>query len=315
MSMFIALSVAAAMMAQDPPARPAPSTDPATRLSDVEVVGQRTEQQARAFVEEVSSPPNGTRPARWNTGICPSVTGMRADMAQYMIDRIARTALDAGAEIEGPGCEPNVIILATDNGRQLAADLVSGARRGFRPSPYGGASLNRAALVDFQATTAPVRWWHVNQMIEPNSGTVIVNQPGDDPQTIEVHDASRMRSNVRYDLAWVIIILDMSRMEGVQFGALSDYVAMVTLTQVDPNLDVSGTDSILNLFDGGYDNAGLSSWDRDFLSAMYSIPDNRATARQQTRMLTYNLVNARQDVAEDGETAQEDSAEAQRPQP
>lgn len=295
---LISAAFGAFLLLQDPGARD-PGADAATQLEDIEVIARRLEQQATSFVEQASSPPSGTRPARWNREICISVTGMRVDMAQYMIDRVAQTAVDAGVDVQGPGCQPNVVIFATDNGQALATELVSGSRRAFRPFVFGGRTYNRQELARFQASQAPVRWWHVNLMVEPESGMIVQNVIGDEVcmqmngvgciAGLDVRDMSRMRSNVRFDLAWVIIILDMSKMEGVQFGALSDYVAMVSLTQVDPYATLPDTESILNLFNQGPGGEHLSSWDRQYLSSLYSTTTNRASASSQASSVSYRL--------------------------
>ncbi|MBU4136675.1 MAG: hypothetical protein KJ690_09700, partial [Alphaproteobacteria bacterium] len=81
--MFAALASALVLASapQDgPPAAPA-QEQPAGQLDDVLVDGRRLEDAARAFIEEVGAPPPGTRPGRWNSEICVSVTGMQPRFA------------------------------------------------------------------------------------------------------------------------------------------------------------------------------------------------------------------------------------------
>ena len=52
--------------------------------------------------------------------------------------------------------------------------------------------------------------------------------------------------------------------------ALTDYVAMVVLAQIDPRADFSQQPSILSLFETPTAVGGLTDWDRDYLQAVYS---------------------------------------------
>jgi len=300
-------SLALAVAPQSAPQPPGVAEQDAGRLADIIVDGRRMEEAARSFIEEIGAPPPGTRPGRWNSEICISVTGMQERYAQYLIDRVAVAALDAGAEVLGPGCKPNVIILATSDGPALASHLVDEVGLGFRPA-VSSTNLGRRALEHFRSSDAPVRWWHVTMPIEPDSGQVAIALRGQEPPAVTVRDASRLRSNVRYDIAWAIIIVDMSRTGGVPFGAVADYVALASLTQLDPFADMTGEDTVLNLFKANHTVDGLTDWDRDYLAALYSSRTNRATDRQQINDMVTRLTEVRgeaelQRQAEDADEA------------
>lgn len=306
-----ALYLAAAPEAASPPPQAAPQQE--SRLADIVVEGRRIQAAARAYVEEIGAPPPGTRSGRWNSGICISVTGMQPRYAQYMIDRVAIAALDVGVEVLGPGCRPNVIIMATDDGPGLADELVKEVGLGFRPS-FAGTNLGRSALDHFRTADVPVRWWHVTLAVEPDSGDVVTSRLGQDafmafgggaPLTAWVRDGSRMRSGIRYDIAWAIIIIDMEQTGGAPFGALADYVAIAALTQLDPFADMSDVDSVLNLFRANSGGSGLTSWDKDYLSALYSSLTNRATEGQQVNDIVWRLTRARGETEASRETAEE----------
>lgn len=300
--MFAALASALvlAIAPQDgPPDAPA-QEQPAGQLDDVLVDGRRLEDAARAFIEEVGAPPPGTRPGRWNSEICVSVTGMQPRFAQLMIDQIARRALDVGVDVEAPGCRPNVIILATDDGRALASSLVEDAGLGFQPA-HSSTNLTRSALRRFRTSRAPVRWWHVTIPVLVATGEPAIAFKGQPAPTVTVRDASRLRSNIRYDIGWVVIVIDMSRTGNASFGALSDYVAFATLTQLDATADTSRDDTILNLFEENRQVTGLTDWDRDYLSALYTSRTDRATVGQQLNDLVRSLTDIRRSSVEAGD--------------
>jgi hypothetical protein len=278
-------------------------TSPAAELESVLVEGRRLEleEAARAYAQEVGEPPRGTRLARWNRPVCVSVSNMQPRYAQFMIDRIAMNALDAGADVGGPGCRHNVIILATTDGPALAKKLVRDAGLGFRPA-IQHTNLTRNALSEFQNAAQPVRWWNVVMPVTTDTGDIATVLQGDsvrDPSSnrvrfLTVRDGSRIRSNIRYDMAWTIVIVDMSKTGGAPFGVLADYVSMVSLAQIDPDADLSGQSTVMNLFLSPAEVDGLSQWDKDYLAALYTAPNDRVSASQQENGVVRSMLRERQ---------------------
>lgn len=274
--------------------------DDVTAVEEVIVDGRRLEEVARSYVERLSYPPPGARLARWSRPICPSIANMRPELAQFVIDRIAVNALEAGADVAGPGCKPNVIIFATSDGRSLARRLVSENRLGFRPAMQH-TNPSRVALREFQNSEKPVRWWNVAIPLEISSGEVATRLHGDliypdggnVPVAVKVRDASKLRSNVRYDMAWTIVIVDLNKTDGVSLGSLADYVSMVSLSQMDPEADLTGQQTIMALFSPDSEVRGLTTWDQDYLKALYSAPPDRADPRRQVDAVTRSLIQRR----------------------
>lgn len=276
---------------------------PTAELESILVEGRRLEEAARAYAQEVGEPPRGTRLARWNRPVCVSVSNMQPRFAQFMIDRISANALDAGADIGGPGCRPNVIILATTDGPVLAKKLVREAGLGFRPA-IQHTNLTRDALSEFQNAASPVRWWNVVMPVTADTGdiatvlqgdSVLVEGTVDEYRLLRVRDSSRIRSNIRYDMAWTIVIIDMGKTGGAPFGVLADYVSMVSLAQIDPDADLSGQSTVMNLFRSSGPIDGLSQWDKDYLAALYTAPNDRVSASQQEKGVIRSMVRERQE--------------------
>ena len=223
---------------------------------------------------------------------------MEGRYARFMIDRIASVAAEIGVESGSPGCEPNIMIIAANDAEPLARAMVSDDPHGFRPA-NGISDLGSAALERFQATEAPVRWWHVSLTVVADSGEIAISLDGDIAQSrgggfsaggapvplaVAVRDPSRLRANTREDLARVTIIIDTGKVGRIGFGALSEYVAMVALAQIAMDADTSGYETVLNLFSEDADRtSGLTRWDRDYLSALYSARQDRARSLQQVR--------------------------------
>ncbi|MBK8543356.1 MAG: hypothetical protein IPL62_07150 [Caulobacteraceae bacterium] len=97
---------------------------------------------------------------------------------------------------------------------------------------------------------------------------------------------TRLTSNTREDLAQVIIIIDASRVQGVQLAALPDYVR---LHRAGPgqSTQASTTDypTIMNFFSGAqasqFSAPSTAQWDQAFLDALYKSTRNAVTPTQQ----------------------------------
>lgn len=290
MTSFAALAAALAVSfsSQDPSAAP---QDPDEGVEvDAIVVEGRTQERVNAFIDEVAAAPPGARLARWDREICVGAANMRAGFAQALVDHVSQVAIDVGLDIGEPGCRADILIVASEDGAAMAKELVEGNPRGFRPALHR-TDLGSAALERFQTTDAPVRWWHVSLPVNVDTGEVAIRLDGEPPPQITVRDASRLRSNVREDLARVVIIMDVPKLAGVNVRALGDYIAMVALAQIDPGADVTGYNSVLNLFgaDSGID--AMTSWDRDYLTSLYAANRDRARSSQQQREIAEGMRN------------------------
>lgn len=262
---------------------------------DIVVVGERLQEMVRSFVGEVAEAPGSERQmARWDRSVCPLVAGLPQHQMQYMADRIAQRAHQVGLRTEGPGCRANILIFVTPDASVLAEGIVDEYQTlvAFY-STNGVHTLGRGPLEEFTTSSAPVRWWHVNQTVSSDgqamagdtSGTTVMRttqQPG------------RLRRATRQDFLRVLIIVDARQANGVTFQALSDYLAMVSLAQLDPEGQTTGTPTILNLFDardsGGPIPAAMTQWDEAYLDGLYNARRTAPTDLWQRRDIAERMV-------------------------
>lgn len=275
-----AWALAFSLLAQAPAPAPTPVQNQAMQepavLEDVVVEARRLRTVVQNFVGEVAAPAASRGPARWNGGVCIGVVNLRGDVAQYIVDRTSDVARELGVAAGEPGCSPNVLIIATDEGRGVA-DAIVGAHRGaFRP---GGSGMTRSlrTLEEFRTSDAPIRWWHVSGPVDSETGELATRMPGYDPPQIAVSRASRIRTDIRDDLFKAIIVVDLDKVSDLSLGQLADYCTLVALAQVDPKADVSAFETVLNVFDDPL-TPGLTSWDMDYLKALYSVEQSSVGA-------------------------------------
>jgi hypothetical protein len=285
--MFSTVALALGLLAQSPAAPPPPVQDPTAAqpsgpqtpatLSDVVVDGRRLRSVVQEFVGEVAAPATGDRgPARWNSSVCIGVVNLRADLAQYIVDRASDVARELGVRAGEPGCTANVLIIAAADGQALADALVEEHRRAFNP---GGSGMTRSfrALDAFRTSDAPIRWWHVSGPVDSETGALATRLPGYEAPRTAVSRASRIRSDIRDDMFKAIIVVDLNRIGTVSWTQLADYCSLIALAQVDPAADVTEFDTILNVFNDPT-VPGLTAWDTDYLKALYRIEQNRVGA-------------------------------------
>ena len=278
---------------QNPGNAPLAQDPPAAELAEVVVEGQRGLEATRRFVRSIAPPVGDRSMARWTGPVCVGVLGMRASAAQMMADRISDWAHSLGLTIDSPGCEPNIVVVATDDADRTARDLVASRPRQFRVG-VSGADRGAGALAAFRHNDLPVRWWHVALPTNPDTGLPAVRLPGAVPSagsgelsrpsdfgTTGVSVAgSRLSRRIRDDLQQAIVVFDVDVLDSVGFGQLADFVSMVALAHIDMRGDATIVPSILNLFDAASEpEPTLTEWDRAFLKALYGAEQTSSNPR------------------------------------
>ncbi len=267
------LATASPAFAQVPP-----QAAPPAELESIVVDGRRLRDSVERFVDDVVAPPVGRGPARWDRKVCVGALNLRRDAAQIVVDQVSRIALDVGLEPGDPGCRPNILIIAADDGEALARALVERSPRAFRPN-YAGASRGSSALDRFQASSDPVRWWHLSLPVT-ETGDIAVRLPGGGVPMVR-QDGSRLTTRLRNDLRRAYVIVDLEEMDGVTFQQLGDYIGMVAMAQIDPEAETAAYDTVLNLFEAPEAVDGLTEWDRSYLQSLYDAELNRRSPNQQ----------------------------------
>lgn len=321
--MLAAVAAALALFAQDPQAAQTPPQAPPQsepiQLEAVEITGRPLDRMIGDFVDEVGEPNRGRGLARWDGAVCVGVVNLRTEAAQYLTDRISTVAEDLGLNPGGPGCTPNILIVATDDAGALAETLVRDNRRAFR---MGGAGMDRGgdALEDFVETDRPVRWWQMAMPVDSESGQRAIRLPGDCEgaacsahegnvmayaPTIEVFAASRLRTQIVDNIIRTVVIVDVDQVSDLSILQLADYIAMVSLAQVDPDADAAAYSSILNVFQHPGDAASLTSWDQAYLGGLYAAERNSTSGNANRQEIVSSIRDAHRDLREEGDATDE----------
>jgi hypothetical protein len=302
----LAALLAAPLSAQDSApeseARPATETETPQVVDEVIVRGRRLSEidndlriYIDQFLDDVAAPTQGRGYARWQREVCVGVHNLERSAAQYIVDRISSLALDVGLEPGEPGCNPRVNVIFTTDAGELAAQMVEREPRVFRAGGgFLATNLGRAALDEFVKSDKAVRWWHVNLPVDARAGAPAIETPGTSglcgaahcPPTLSVSGPSRIHSGVVDALQYVIIVVDGTKLRGTTWQELGDYLAVVSLAQINPSTDPTPFDTILNLFSNPAAYSGLTDWDRSYVQALYAIDQERDPSLQHNQIVS-----------------------------
>ena len=259
---------------------------------EVVVYGKPLEDIVREFVGELSGAPQAdSQLARWDRSICPGIYGLKdRQTAERLIDRMAVRAFELELNVGEPGCSPDIVILFTDNVSVLTAGLRSRLERVLNERNVS--TFGRRELAAFVNSDAPVRWWtfastksRLGLDIGPDLGVYDLSP-------------SRVRPLTRQDMSKTLIVVNANLTRNLRVGTLGDYLAMVSLAQIDPEAETAGYSTILNLFAGG--STEMTAWDRSYLEGLYGATRAARSIRQQEAEIRRTIMNDLDETAADG---------------
>lgn len=304
---------------QTPPAVTQTDPDQIT-LEGIDVVGRPLDELIRGFVNEVARPNNGRSLARWDAPVCVGVANLQRETAEYLADRISTVADDLGLRVGDAGCAPNLLVVATADGAGMAQELAEEHRRTLRP---GGAGMDAGtnAFRDFQTADRPVRWWQVVLPTDSETGNAAVRIPGEcygmctgdgsafdyAPKTY-VFAASRLSTQIVENIIRTVVIVDVDDVAGLTALQLADYIAMVTLAQIDPEAEIGSYASILNVFDNPAAADSLTNWDLAYLQGLYASERSAVNVRANHAEVANTIEEAHRRLRREAEEAEEDPA-------
>ena len=232
------------------------------------------------FVRATSALSSDGQVSRRPNRLCPLVSGASVEVNTYVTARIREVGAQVGVQFEKKACRPNLLVLFSREPQvmlQKARD-----RRKIHFEPATPAQIQR-----FMANSRPVRWWN-SVVVIPSWGSASVVGDPDGPPEIK-SPGSRMKQPTRSAIRGSLIVVDAGQTDGVEVGAITDYIALVSLTDIKPEADLTGYNSILNLFAPGPSGGAakrLTAFDLAYLRGVYSVRDDGSGLTQMGRIAT-----------------------------
>jgi hypothetical protein len=254
----------------DEPKKPAP-------LDQIVVIGSRPieskvlEKAATPFVRSHSLPLRITgQIARWKHGICPLIRGLSPPYNHFIEARVRAIAASVDAPVSDKNpCTPNVEVIFTTEPQKL----LDGVASDHEPLLGFHWTSQTKRLSTF---TGPIQAWYVTATTDA-AGVETV----DDQREIFNGTApspglgSRISGGTSSAFVHVLIVADTARVTGYTIGSISDYVAMLALSQASSLTDCNPLPSILDLMSPGCVSEekadSISPVDSAYLRALYRI--------------------------------------------
>jgi hypothetical protein len=275
-----------------------PDEPPSTKVAavpQVTVEARVLEKKVQTYISNVSRVPfwsNDDPVQLWRRPICPVVAGLPREEGEFIFDRLADVLTAIGATRGAAGCRPNFFVLVTPE-----PETVLNGMWDRNWNMFGDASPT--LVKRFIAEPRPVRIWYNNipstaDHIQATTSIVATSNLAGTSfaglPTVD-HDGNGLRAQHVWvhDMLAVVAIVDITRVAGLDWGQVTDYIAMAGLTTVDLDADVGDTPSILHLFTASADSRpdGLSDWDRAFLKELYH---SDVMSRRQRMEVSHRMV-------------------------
>ena len=230
---------------------------PAPSAENITVTGTKSREVIDNFVKSFAVPTRLTgKMARWETPICPYAAGVQPEANDFVVKRLKEIAAEVGAPVSSdPSCKFNIEIVFTRTPQALLDNIK-------RDQPellgYFDSSKERDQLA---AVTRPIQAWYttatrdlrgrteIDSSRAAGNGkglTVIVpcNMVGDhlsatmmcvrtNPYARKINvTGATIADGVRSMFDDIIVVVDPGKLTELELGAVSDYIAMLALTEL-----------------------------------------------------------------------------------
>lgn len=313
----ILLACATRVTAQTPaPAGTKPPSRDARALPQIDITAHRRslDKRLRAFIAAATPRNYADSLVRWNEPVCPVVIGPPPRQTTRILADLLQIAAAAGVPIKRKPCQANLFVVATPYPKRLLTAWGKRDRLLF-------AGASRSSIDAFLDATRPVRVWYNTITAPPQPGAVKSEQYTENPTPTEAPggsagatasataaasvtaavDAAQYYSLLNFDevqsFTSVIVVVDTKRAAGFSLDQLSDYIAVIGLSQVNLDSDYGGAPTILSMFAPSASGTAkpaptsITGWDRDYLKALYAT---RQASREQrleiTDMMAHDMI-------------------------
>lgn len=268
----------------------------------VTVTGTKSRQVMQGFVRDMAVPTHTMdKLPRWNDAICPLAAGVRREFAIFIVQRLREVAQQAGAPVNRKAsCRPNIEIAFTATPQALMDHIK--VKNGVLVGYYD----NQEQRDRFANVTHPIQAWYTtatqdlrgNMQVDSGKRSglgvemVYLCNPGI-PNMIctmrlsEAHVANvtgeRTGNGQRSGFYHVLIVVDPTQLQEYGMGPLSDYIAMLALTQVASLDACQQLPSVVNMLAKDCDRKsdGLTENDTAYLRGLYKMSAGRSLGTQR----------------------------------
>ena len=282
LGLAIALLLSAGTLPAEEPRNPK-TVDQLIVIGSRPIEAKVVEEAATPFIHSHSVPGRVSgQIARWKTGICPLTRGLPPAYDSFITQRVRVVAQSVGAPVdEKTPCRPNIEIIFTTEPQQLLDEVVRDHE--FLLGFHWTAQTKKLSTV-----SRPLQAWYVTATTSKDGVETLddqqelLNGRGPSPGL-----GSRLFGGTTSAIVHVLIVADTAKLVGYTIGSISDYVALLALSQARTLDECSELPSILDLMTTCADNArpeSVSNVDTAYLKALYRIDMHDTLFFQQTEI-------------------------------
>jgi hypothetical protein len=219
--------------------------------------------------------------------VCPVTTGLPPPFDRFVTARVVAVAASVGAKTgSGAKCKPNVEILFTNQPAALVKALAEETRGGILGMHY---AHERYSLLE---VTHPIQGWYLTTTRYDDYSTDSAMSFDFDGNAKDSYDRAPVLDSAYFrapeqmvlnshipmrrisSIAHVLIVADINKVGGHEIGPVSDYIAMLALSQPRSLDDCNELPSILDLMSAECGARAkpqaLTSSDIAYLKALYA---------------------------------------------
>ena len=214
--------------------------------------------------------------ARFQDPVCPLVVGLPLAARQIVENEIRGVARDVGAQVAGPKCDANLIVMLAGDKKTMFADI-----RRKRPDWLEGLSHREAEKIEAQP--GPVMAWAVRTLRDEDGRILKIAGGNADSSSSQVRSASILKQTTSMGIQGAVIIIERAAVDGRSLGEIGQYAAMrgLAITRVPEN---GGAGTILGMFSVAEGARTLSSFDRSYLKALYAGDGRDLAVMERSRI-------------------------------
>jgi hypothetical protein len=249
--------------------------DAAKPLDQIIVIGSKPidakvlEKAATPFIRSHAAPGRiSGQVARWKKPVCPQTRGLSPAFNQFVTARVRKVAQSVGAPVDQSDlCKPNVEIIFTTEPQKLLDNVAQDHETllGF----HWYAQLKKLATFD-----RPIQAWYVTATTDKSGAETIDDQR----EILDGHSPSAGLDNpllggTMSAIVNVLIVADTNKVVGYTIGSISDYIAVLAISQAKSLDACSELPSIFDLMAdcGGDKPEEISAVDSAYLRALYRM--------------------------------------------
>jgi hypothetical protein len=265
---------------------PSESAVKTTESVTVTAAGSSKEQIERFVQQYAAASARLDRLARWENVICPVTLGLPVDQNQAVSTRIREIAAMVGAGKTPKGhCSPRIIVIFTAQPQ----DVMDAIKRDY-PRLLGRHYYSQTERVSRMAH--PAQAWY-GTATRDTRGYVASDTDGHgEPAGGQTFSSTGLTAfdGLSSRFQSVLVVVDLNDAAGHQLAALSDYVAMLALSQTQASDTCQPLSSITNLLSKNCnpsDKSGsITDMDIAYLKALYSTSPTSSFHSQKSQIST-----------------------------